>query len=137
MVTNLELNPGLWQQLLEHLLNHLPEEACGFLAGKDGKVSAVLPIGNNLHSPVRFEMDPQGQIQAMIWMEDQGLEMLAIFHSHPNGPPVPSPTDLAAHSYPDALCLVVSPAASGLTWQGRAFWMKNFEFEELPITIGV
>ena len=127
----------LRKQILEHLNQHLPEEACGFIAGLKGSALVVLPIRNSLGSPVRFEMDPQEMIRAIIWMEDQELEMLAIFHSHPNGPAVPSPTDLAEHSYPDAACLIASPANAAAEWQLRAFWMKKENFEELPVTIGV
>jgi proteasome lid subunit RPN8/RPN11 len=43
--------------------------------------------------------------QAMIGCD---FEPLGIFHSHPAGPPVPSPTDIAEAAYPDSIYVVIS-----------------------------
>jgi proteasome lid subunit RPN8/RPN11 len=136
-ISSLCIDFGLWQKILDHIQQNLPEEACGFIAGKGETAGVVLPIRNHLHSQVRFEMDGKEMIQAILWMEEQELEMLSIFHSHPNGPPVPSATDLSQYRYPEAICLIISPANSEPGWQARGFWMKDLGFEELPVIIGV
>lgn len=125
----------LRRKMLRHVRSVLPEEACGFLAGIGSSVSAAIPVTNHLHSPVRFIMEPMEQLKAMQWIEQNALEILAIYHSHPSGPAVPSATDLAEHAFPDAFCVVCSP--SGSRWHVRCFKMERSLFEELSINSGV
>ncbi len=94
--------------MLGHCQSLYPQEACGFLAGANGRLSAVYLVENVLHSPVRFEMHPQQQLEAMLDSEEKGLPDLVIYHSHPQGPPRPSPTDLRLAYYPDWPQLIVS-----------------------------
>ncbi len=115
-------------QMEAHVARCAPEEGCGLIAGVDGVSVAVLPVTNALHSPVRFRMDPQEQWRAFLQLETQGWEMLGIFHSHPQGPPYPSPTDLAEAAYPEALYLIWFRAAGH--WRWRAFWLR--EGQSLP-----
>jgi len=98
-------------QILTHLQECYPEEGCGLLAGDNlGRVTAVFPIENRLHSPTAYEMAPQQQLQAMLDIEANGWQLLAIYHSHPHGPETPSPTDIALAFYPEAVTLIVSLA---------------------------
>jgi proteasome lid subunit RPN8/RPN11 len=135
MDAEVQINAKDWQQIVDLVQSLLPEEACGFLAGRDGAVSAVLPITNRLHSQVRYEMDPRQQLNAMLWMEENALDLLAIFHSHPKGPAVPSLTDLTQYYYPEAVCVIVSPDGAG--WQLRAFKIIDSRFEELLVRFRV
>jgi proteasome lid subunit RPN8/RPN11 len=105
--------------MLDHVLACLPEEACGLLAGRDGIVSQVRPIENVAHSTVRFRMEPRAQVDALLDLEAHELELLAIYHSHPSGPPGPSATDAAEASYPEAAA-VIWCSDSG-RWKARAF----------------
>ena len=70
------------------------EEACGILAGRDETVVSVHPAENVLHSPVRYEVNPQDQIRIFNEIYDQDLDDIAYFHSHPYSEPFPSPTDV-------------------------------------------
>src|SRR5512146_1553484 len=107
------LPDSLRQEMIEHVLSCLPEEACGLLGGRREDpqgtpdspftAAAVLPIENELHSLVRFRMAPAEQLKAFYWLEEHGLELAAIFHSHPQGPDHPSATDLAEFAYPGVL----------------------------------
>jgi proteasome lid subunit RPN8/RPN11 len=133
--TTIVFNSEDWIQVLTHIQRSLPEEACGFAAGRNGIVMAVLPVTNRLHSPVRFMMDSGEQLKAFLWMDEQGMDLLAIYHSHPAGPPVPSETDLAEYYYPEAACLIVSPVKAG--WLGRAFKIDSGKYEELSLQIRV
>lgn len=109
-------------QILEYLQADYPLEGCGLLAGNGkGEVTAVYPIDNRLHSPTAYEMEPRQQMQAMIDLETRGWQLLAIYHSHPQGPEIPSPTDIAQAYYPEAISLIVSlkdraaPSVRGFT----------------------
>ena len=69
----------------------------------------VIPVVNSAASPLRFEMDPQGQYNALKAIEDEGKEMLAIYHSHTKSAAYPSQTDVnQAVNWPDAIYLIVS-----------------------------
>lgn len=93
---------------MRHLAAEYPLEGCGLLAGKDGRVTAVFPISNILHSPTAYEMEPVQQIRTILQIEQNNEELLAIYHSHPNGPSYPSETDITAAYYPDSVYLIVS-----------------------------
>lgn len=99
----------LLNQMLDHLQTCYPLEGCGLLAGNDrGRVTAVYPIDNILHSPTAYEMDPQQQIEIMLALEAAGWRLLAIYHSHPQGPAHPSARDMALAFYPEASYIIVS-----------------------------
>jgi proteasome lid subunit RPN8/RPN11 len=125
------LEPAHWAQMQAHVQRCAPEEACGLLVGTAGRVRAVCEITNALHSPVRFRMAEQEQVNAFLELEQRGWELLAIYHSHPNGPPGPSPTDLAEFAYPGVLYVIWSLQASG--WEGRAFWIQESRTGEVPV----
>jgi proteasome lid subunit RPN8/RPN11 len=110
-----------YQQMLEHLLGCLPAEGCGLVGGLPGELRSqlVLAVPNALNSPLRFRMAPAEQLKAFYALEARGLELLAVFHSHPAGPNHPSATDLAEFAYPGVLYLIWSPAAEG--WQCLAY----------------
>lgn len=94
--------------MLRHLQAAYPLEACGFLSGQAGRVERLYCIDNVLQSPTAYEMDPHQQITAMIDMENRDESMLAIFHSHPQGPQIPSETDIRLAFYPKAVYLIIS-----------------------------
>jgi proteasome lid subunit RPN8/RPN11 len=91
--------------------NCLPLEACGLVVGTEYHSKAFLPVSNELQSPSAFRMDPQEQLNAFLWMEKQHLDLLAIFHSHPQGPQTPSATDIAEFFYPGVASLIWTPAS--------------------------
>jgi len=105
----LTIKRPLLNQMLDHLQTCYPLEGCGLLAGDEaGLVTAVYPIDNILRSPTAYEMDPRQQIEAMLALEAAGWQMLAIYHSHPQGPELPSSTDIALAYYPEAVNIIVS-----------------------------
>jgi proteasome lid subunit RPN8/RPN11 len=127
------LSDQLRQEMLAHAASRLPEEACG-LVGSDretGAAAVVLPVENELHSPVRFRMAPSEQLRAFYWLEEHHLDLAAIFHSHPRGPRQPSATDLAEFAYPGVFMLILSPldladpAPSAERWSVRAFRIEG------------
>lgn len=120
------------QQMIAHVDAQLPLEACGLLAGKGSSVESVLVVENQAKSPVRFVMDPIGQLHAFEWIESQRLELLGIFHSHPTGPETVSPTDIADSAY--AVVNVVLARVDGV-WRARGFWIEGESFDEVPLQI--
>jgi proteasome lid subunit RPN8/RPN11 len=129
----LTLTAEQWAQMCAHLTAQLPNEACGLLAGRAGRIDKVYLITNAQASPVRYEMEPGELIEAILEMERADWELLGIFHSHPAGPPTPSPTDVAQAYYPDSAYLICSPGAEN--WQGRAFEIRDGSPREILLTI--
>ena len=109
-MNTLIVNGVLLDEMLAHVAGLWPEEACGLVGGRDGRAVRLYPVENTRHSPVAFEMDPLQQIKAMLAMEAEGLDLIAIYLSHPDGPARPSATDVANAYYPDAVQLIISLA---------------------------
>ncbi|MHA1615703.1 MAG: Mov34/MPN/PAD-1 family protein [Candidatus Njordarchaeales archaeon] len=86
---------------LERLVKEAMEsktEICGVLLGtvdSEGKVivKRVKRAKNTKESPVLFEIDPEDLYQAIVEGEQEGLDIVGLYHSHP-GPPRPSKRDL-------------------------------------------
>lgn len=98
----------VYQIMLAHAQTALPLEACGLLAGQNNLISHIYIIENALRSPVAYEMDAQQQLEAMLNVEAQNLELLAAYHSHPQGPQIPSETDISKAYYPELTQIIVS-----------------------------
>ncbi len=99
----------LVEQVLEHARSSPHSEVCGLLAARDGRPSRCIAIRNIAEQPqTLFRMDPKQQIAAFRSMREQGEQLFAIYHSHPNGPTEPSATDIEQAAYPEALYLIVS-----------------------------
>ena len=122
-MSNLLISQSLYKQMLEHVQSTVPEEACGLVAGTDNLATKIYSVSNELHSPTRFRMEPGEQIRIFLEMEQQGLDLLAIYHSHPKGPGHPSATDRAEFAYPGVITLIWYPSAAG--WECRAYWMDG------------
>ena len=104
----LKIKRPFYTNMIHHLQTAYPLEACGFLAGREGIVEQIYSIDNILQSRTNYEMDAKQQLEAMLDMEANGWEMVAIFHSHPNGPQTPSETDIKLAYYPEAIYLIIS-----------------------------
>jgi proteasome lid subunit RPN8/RPN11 len=126
------LNRAHMFAMQRHINFAAPLEACGLLGGKNRTVELVLPVKNAAESRSRFKMDPRAQLRAMEQIEVEGLEILAIFHSHPKGPSLPSPTDVEEAAYP-VVNIIWSKA--GRRWQARGFWIEDGKVEEVPLTV--
>jgi proteasome lid subunit RPN8/RPN11 len=115
-----------------------PEEVCGLVAGEwrreggDGRAVRLYPVENRLHSPVAYEMEPRQQVAAIVALEAEGLALLAIYHSHPDGPARPSMADLAQAYYPDQAYLIISLADQGRP-SLRAFMLSGGSAEEIVV----
>ena len=115
-----------------HVAATAPEEACGLLAGASDEARVVYPIANALRSPVRFRMDPREQLAAFKQIEAAGLDLVAIFHSHPNGPAVPSPTDIDESAYPVAN--LIWTTRDGV-WNARGYLIHDGRFSEITLQV--
>lgn len=117
--------------MLAHVTNVLPEEACGILAGRGGTVKAVLPVTNQLHSAVRYYMEPLELLRRLRWMDEQNLDFLGIYHSHPSGPDRLSARDVAENTYPGTVQLLWFPIPGG--WEVKGYIVGMNKFDEITL----
>ncbi len=96
------------QELVEHARKELPNEACGILAGKEGRVENIYLMINGDKSAETFFMDPKEQLKVIKEIRNRGLEMVGIYHSHPQTEAYPSARDLELAFYPQASYVIVS-----------------------------
>jgi proteasome lid subunit RPN8/RPN11 len=107
-------------EIMSHAREEAPREACGILAGRDGRVFRLYRARNADPSPTSYRLEPKQQYRIFKDIEDRGLELVAIYHSHPSSPPTPSDKDIKQAYYPEASYLVVS-LTDPLEPQVRAF----------------
>ena len=106
----LQLDDDHYQSLVAHARAEYPNEACALLAGRDGSVERVYTLPNAEASPTFYVVEPRAQLRAMTEMDDLGLDLVGIFHSHVATEAYPSRTDVELAAYPDAVYLILSLA---------------------------
>lgn len=94
-----------------------PLEACGLLVVRDGQLR-MWPAGNVAANPrAHFEVDPVDIAAAEAWGE-----VVAVWHSHPDGSPTPSLADRVMCAQSGLPWLIVTPS-------GRHEWLAPAAFE--------
>jgi proteasome lid subunit RPN8/RPN11 len=93
------ISRSLYDEMIAHAREDAPNECCGMIAAQDGR--AV-----QLYRAV-YEVDPQDQYRIEMAIEDAGMELGAIYHSHTRSEPYPSQTDINLAFHPDALYVIV------------------------------
>lgn len=96
----------IYDEMVRHCIDGLPNEACGFLGGNNGDATALYPLANAALSPVYYRPEGKEMIAAFNDMDEQGLELVAIYHSHVASPPYPSVTDVREAHHPVAYVIV-------------------------------
>jgi proteasome lid subunit RPN8/RPN11 len=105
----MKISKQLIDEMVAHAREDLPNECCGMIGGRNGEATRVVRVENAAASPLRYEMDPQGQYDALKAIEDEGEELLAIYHSHTRSAAYPSQTDVnEARMWPEQVYVIVS-----------------------------
>jgi len=126
---------SLIDEMVAHAREDLPNECCGMVGGADGEAGKVIRVENAAASPLRFEMDPQGQYNALKAIEDDGGELLAIYHSHTKSAAYPSQTDVnQAVNWPDAIYLIVSLADEDAP-DVKGYWLKDLKIADAELVV--
>lgn len=97
------------KNIIEHCRGVYPKEACGIIAGKDGRAEKIYFMTNVSDDPVHcYFMDPGEQLKVFKEMRNEGLELVGIYHSHAYADAYPSMRDVELAYYPEASCVIVS-----------------------------
>ncbi|MDO8446759.1 MAG: M67 family metallopeptidase [Deltaproteobacteria bacterium] len=111
----MKITQTIIDEILVHAREGYPDEVCGLMAGRDGTISRVFRTTNIDKSSISYMMEPAEQFRAFKEMRAEGLELLAIYHSHPTSPAYPSQTDVRLAFYPEAVYVIVSLRKVGNT----------------------
>ena len=126
---------ALIDEMVAHAREDLPNECCGLVGGRDGEADSVVRVANAAASPLRYEMDPQEQYDALKSIEDGGGEPLAIYHSHTKSAAYPSQTDVnQAVAWPEQVYVIVSLADEGAP-DVKAFLLKDLKIADVTLEI--
>lgn len=128
------LKKDLSEKIIEYCDKEFPDETCGILAGKRDKIEMAYSMKNMDKSPMSYFMDPKEQLKAMKDIREQGLEMLAIYHSHTFSQAYPSAKDIELAFYPDVSYMIIS-LADKKTPVLRSFKIQGGDIREEEVRI--
>jgi proteasome lid subunit RPN8/RPN11 len=98
--------------MVEHAREEAPNECVGLIATRNGSAEKLYRATNAAASPLRFEIEGSEQIRYHRDIEDSGLALGAIYHSHTRTDPMPSQTDIGfAVGWPGVLWVIVGLAS--------------------------
>jgi len=92
----LKISSQLIEQINAHVENAYPEEGAGFLIGTEGEVKEILSLPNAREDEARrnrFLITPEDYMKAEMKAAELGVDLIGVFHSHPDCPNVPSEYD--------------------------------------------
>ena len=133
-----------------HAENRYPEECCGLLLGRvTGGVKTLVevwptdnawsaeaednwPEENGLTERRRYAIRPEDMLRAMKYGRDRTLDIIGIYHSHPDCPAVPSECDRTL-AWPQYSYIIVS-VRQGCSEDLRSWTLDtdgNFQAEEI------
>lgn len=96
---SLQIQRATLSQIHAHGEHSYPEEGAGFLLGSAGDTAIVqdlMIIANRREAGARhnrYRIDPDQYLQAELEAERRNLDLLGVFHSHPDHPNLPSEYD--------------------------------------------
>jgi proteasome lid subunit RPN8/RPN11 len=105
----MKISKALLAQIHQHLEAGYPNEACGVMLGEAVTVNEVVSAGNERTDSARnrYLIDPLGYMKIERVADKRGLQVLGIYHSHPDVAARPSQFDLD-HAWPNLSYLIVS-----------------------------
>ena len=126
----LTLPAAVLDALLAHARRESPRECCGVLGGAEGVVTVALPVENELASPTAFRTAPRSMLAADRALRAAGVELLAVYHSHPTSAATPSATDLRENPHGERVLCVIA-GTDGV----RAWRLGPTDAAEVPIRV--
>lgn len=134
MASKISISTSVSEGISNHLHSTYPEEGCGFFFGKEGETRQVTHflLTDNVHEgdrKRRFSIRPEDYLLAEQFALENGLDLLGIYHSHPNYPAIPSETDLL-NAVPWFSYLIVTTTAEGPTLARSWQLNEQGQFEE-------
>jgi proteasome lid subunit RPN8/RPN11 len=126
---SISLTAGQIKELASIAKDVLPDESCALLLGENNIVVEILPMRNVDESPITFSIESTELMHAYNLAESKGLQVIAIFHSHP-AKPSPSSTDIKFMEINPVVWLIYSTTE----WRLKAY-VYDDDIKEVTIKI--
>jgi proteasome lid subunit RPN8/RPN11 len=130
----MRISQQLFDEIVAHAVADAPNECCGMIASRDGDAVTVHRATNAAASPLRYEIDGAEQYRIQMAIDDEDLDLGAIYHSHTRSEPYPSQTDINLAFYPEALYVIVGLA--GKHPDVRAFEIRDGQVSDAELEVG-
>lgn len=122
------------RQIVEHAHGTVPEEACGLIFGHGSRADAIVPVTNVADEPQHhYLMSPAEIAQHLPAYSRKNMTLIGLYHSHPNGEPVPSQTDIRDATFPHTAYLIVG--LSNRRTQLAAWTINQMRVQRLQLHI--
>lgn len=125
--------PEAFAQMIGHVYDGYPLEACGLLIGRNDRVSRFVPCTNTTGSARIYAIEPREHLRAELAAEDEGLEIIGVVHSHTHSEPYPSPTDVAQAPDPNWHYVIVSLKRDAP--ETRSYRIVDDGITEVPVAV--
>jgi proteasome lid subunit RPN8/RPN11 len=133
-VSVLQLSRDFHDQIVAHARRDHPDEACGVIAGRDGRPERFIPMINAARSPTFYEFDSMELLALYREMESRDEDPVVIYHSHTATEAYPSRTDISYASEPEAHYVLVSTRDDARA-EFRSFRIVEGVVTEEPVEI--
>ncbi len=130
----LTIRKSLLAVMEEHAKKEAPFEACGLLAGREGIVEKFFPVPNKDASNEHFSIDISDQLKVIQAIRKLNMQLIGIWHSHPETPARMSEEDKKLAYTPDVYYVISSLNPIG-DERINAFFPCNGEFKKVEIKI--
>ncbi len=120
-------------EMMNHALHEPCLECCGLLAGGEDVITRIFQTTNELASATEYSIEPKELFRVVREIRRAGLDLMGIYHSHPNSDNQPSPRDIDKAFYPDVAYFILASKAARKPM--RAFSIRDGKAIELDIQI--
>ena len=131
----MRISQALIDEIVAHSRDDLPNECCGLIGGTGDEMTSVHRARNAAATWLRYELHPTDQLRIMNRIEEDGQDLVGIYHSHTKSGAYPSQTDInLAEAWPDPLYLICS-LADDANPVVRAFEIRDGDVEEVDLDV--
>jgi proteasome lid subunit RPN8/RPN11 len=132
----MRISQDLIDEIVAHSRDDMPNECCGLIGGDGSQMTSVHRARNAAATWLRYELHPTDQLRIMNRIEEDGEELVGIYHSHTKSEAYPSQTDInLAENWPDPLYLICSLEHDDAPVV-RAFEIRDGAVEEVELDVG-
>jgi len=130
----LEIPTEIFEEMLEQARTEAPIECCGILAGSGDRVEKLYKMTNAENRHDHYMMAPEQQFAAVKDIRSNALEMLAIYHSHPETPARPSAEDIELALTPNVVYVILSLQGNNIP-VAKGFQIEDGTVNEVAVNI--
>ncbi|MGM0461696.1 MAG: M67 family metallopeptidase [Fibrobacterota bacterium] len=129
----IKISQNVYDDMVAHAREGMPLEICGYLGKKDSRVILGRRMKNIDASREHFTLDPAEQFAVLREFRNSGVEIAAVYHSHPETPARPSREDIRLAHDEKISYIIISMAEK--TPMVKSFLITKGQVAEEPIEV--